>query len=242
MAFSDLFENNKFYHDFQPIVDLARDQAVGYEALFRSGVYPNPESAYNQAIESNKLYELDIRSINEAVHSFLKAEPGVRKKKLFLNAYPSTILHPDFSITMSALLKLFPEGGHPIVLEIIESEAINNFERLSRIIHHLKEQGLLIAVDDFGKGMDNINRTIEVDADYIKLDRYFSINLCHSEKKQAYVSFIVQYCDQFQIKAILEGLETESDIRLARRLGIHYAQGNLLGRPRAVHPNPNNPD
>ncbi|MFX3617897.1 MAG: EAL domain-containing protein [Sporolactobacillus sp.] len=235
MAFSDLLENNKFYHDFQPIVDLACDQTVGYEALFRSGAFPNPESAYNKAIESNQLYELDIRSIHEAVHSFLKAKPEVREKKLFLNAYPSTILNPDFSTAMSALLKLFPDGGRPLVLEIIESEEIDNFEHLSRIIHSLKEQGLLIAVDDFGKGMDNINRTIEVDADYIKLDRYFSINLCHSKKKQAYVSFIVQYCTQFQIKAILEGLETEKDIQLARGLGIHYAQGNLLGKPQAVH-------
>ncbi|CAM3211198.1 EAL domain-containing protein [Sporolactobacillus spathodeae] len=234
MAFSHLIEQKAFYHDFQPIFDLTDEQTVGYEALFRSGAYANPESAYHHAIESNLLYELDISSIDAAVHSFLNAQADVRNKKLFVNAYPSTILHPEFTERMIEILNRFPAGRQSLVLEIIESEEIKNFKRLGEVVRTLKQKGLLIAVDDFGKGGDNINRTIEVDADYIKLDRYFSIDLLLSEKKQAYVSFIVQYCAQFNIKAILEGLEKEEDIKRAKGLGIHYAQGNLLGKPQQV--------
>lgn len=199
MAFSHLIKDKTFYHDFQPIIDLDYHQTIGYEALFRSGAYATPESAYDQAMKSNQLYELDISSIDKAVHSFVHIQDAMTHKKLFVNAYPSTILHPQFATHMDALLNLAREKERPVVLEIIESEEINDFSKLAEVVRALKQEGLQIAVDDFGKGGDNINRTIEVDADYIKLDRYFSINLTCSQKKQAYVSFIAEYCAKFNI-------------------------------------------
>lgn len=120
------------------------------------------------------------------------------------------------------------------MLEIVEHEMITDFIKLTQALKALRKTGILIAVDDFGKGIDNINRTIEIDADYIKLDRYFSIGLSKSNKKQAYVEFLVHYCNRFDVKLIFEGLETESDIDCAQVLGVSYAQGFAIGKPQPI--------
>lgn len=223
-----------FFHHYQPIVNLKTQDIEGYEALFRSHKFINPERAYHFAIRKKKLFELDAHSIQKAVCTFLRDGPIDTNKKLFINVYPSTLLNPNFAPFILQLINHFSIPYHQIVLEIVEHESIKDFSALINVLHHLKSMGLLIAVDDFGKGTDNINRTIEIDSDYIKLDRYFSIGLNGSKKKQAYVDFLVHYCARFNLKLIFEGLETERDIDCARILGVQYAQGYAIGKPQLI--------
>jgi EAL domain-containing protein (putative c-di-GMP-specific phosphodiesterase class I) len=119
-------------------------------------------------------------------------------------------------------------------LEIVEHESIVDFTALLAALNFLKKMGIKIVVDDFGKGVDNINRTIEIDADYIKLDRYFSVGLTKSKKKQAYVEFLVHYCAKFNVKLIFEGMETECDIACAQMLGVSHVQGFAIGKPQSI--------
>ncbi|MET1250330.1 EAL domain-containing protein [Sporolactobacillus sp. STCC-11] len=224
----------KFFHHYQPIVSLQTAEVEGYEALFRSRVFHNPEKAFRRAIRKNQLFEFDIHSLRKALRTFALDGPANKGKKLFLNVYPSTILHRDFVPFILQMIDHCSFPAHQIVLEIVEHESIVDFTALLTAINFLKKMGILIAVDDFGKGADTINRTIEIDADYIKLDRYFSVGLTQSRKKQAYVEFLVRYCTKFNAKLIFEGLETECDIACAQMLGVSFAQGFAIGRPQSI--------
>ncbi|MCL1632648.1 EAL domain-containing protein [Sporolactobacillus sp. CPB3-1] len=234
MWFFRLLQSERFFHHYQPIVNLQTSEVEGYEALFRSKNFRDPKNAYTAAIRKNRLFELDVHSIQKAIHMFARHGPVKKGRKLFLNVYPSTIMHEDFSSFMLQMIERYALPAGQIVLEIVEHEKITDFNSMSDTLRFLQQMGIMIAVDDFGKGSDDINRTIEIDTDYIKLDRYFSVDLLRSRKKQAYVMFLVHYCHQFNVKLIFEGLETANDIGCAQRLGVLYAQGYALGKPQHI--------
>lgn len=231
---SGFIKDELFEHHFQPIVDLTDCTVRAHEALFRSQFFASPEQAFQLAVKKEQLYELDSRSVRKAVDTYLKAGYFEKGKKLFINVYPSTVLNKSFFSLIDHIIDRFPGLSQSIILEFVENERIRDFNKIENAVKELKKYGLGMAIDDFGKGIDDINRTIELDADYIKLDRYFTSHLFTSKRKQAYVKFLVQYCSQFKLKPILEGIETACDIDVARSLGIRYAQGYVLGKPQPL--------
>lgn len=74
---------------------------------------------------------------------------------------------------------------------------------------------------------------IELKPDIIKLDRYLAKNLSHSKAKLRVVEMFVHYC-QDDILLILEGIENQYDLEMAKQLGVRAGQGFLLGKP-AIH-------
>ncbi|WP_353947456.1 EAL domain-containing protein [Sporolactobacillus sp. Y61] len=231
MLWINFITKGKFFHHFQPIVNLENRTIEGFEALFRSPLFSTVEEAYQLAKKKRRLYELDVHSVQKAVRTFAESGQKDKGQKLFLNIYPSTLLHAGLVSVIKDLIGTYPFLAGQLVFEMVENERIDDLSGLQDVLKLIRQAGIRIAVDDFGKGPDNMNRTIEIDADYIKLDRYFSIDLRTSEKKQAYVAFLIRFCEKFHTKLIFEGLETAKDIHYIREMGIHYAQGYALGRP-----------
>lgn len=73
-----------------------------------------------------------------------------------------------------------------------------------------------------------------MEPDFIKLDRYFSIDLQKSKQKQTMIKFLLKYSNVTNCKIILEGIENEEVLKKARKLGVSYAQGFHLGKPAAL--------
>ncbi|WP_138417271.1 EAL domain-containing protein [Aquibacillus sediminis] len=231
MSIENFITAERFFHFFQPIYHLNGREKIGYEALLRSDSYPNPEYVFEAAKQANLLYALDSASIQKAVSSY--QEDGFSKKdgKVFVNILPSTILHQDFPTFISHTKMESHLKTQQIVLEISETENITNYDALKKRILELKALGFQIAIDDFGKGFANIQNLIELEADYLKLDRYLAQDLHQSKQKQSFISFFVNYCEQNESQLILEGLETEAEMEAAQSLGISLGQGYFLCRP-----------
>lgn len=231
MSIKTFISEQKFYHHFQPIYYLYSEERVGYEALIRSSVYPNPEFIFREAKKEERLYELDSRSIHKALSTYHAAGLSKTKEKLFINVLPTTILNRNFPYFLHQIISDNLMKSQEIVIEISETESIEDFNIYTNRILEIKKEGFLIAIDDVGKGYTNIQSIIELKPDYLKLDLYFSRNLHVSKEKQSFVSFYVNYCKQFKIKLILEGLETEEDLEMAKELSVEIGQGYILGKP-----------
>lgn len=231
MSINTFIKEEQFYHYFQPIYNLSNWTKVGYEGLLRSSLYPNPELTFLEAQKEEQLYELDSRSIHKAIHTYHKA--GLRKKdgNLFLNIYPSTILNQKFPSLLNKIIADNYLSSQQIVLEISESELIGEFEDFKIQILELKKQGFLIAIDDIGKGYASFKNIVELEPDYLKLDRYFAKGLHVSKQKQTLISFFLNYCEQYKSQLILEGVECEEEVAAAIALGVSIAQGYAIGKP-----------
>ncbi len=220
------------YHHYQPLWDFKGWTIYGYEAFIRSDIF-NPEELFTVAKRENRLYELDILSIKKAVEKFT----GLGHFTLFVNIYPSTIVHKDFRSFFTSLLDVHPSMIQRLVIElnetIVEQELWESYELKERI-SWLRELGVFIALDDVGNGATTLQKIIDYKPDFIKLDRFFAKKLADSLEKQHMLSFFVSYSNRFKSHLILEGIETTGDLTVAKELKVQMGQGYLLGRPNPI--------
>ncbi|WEG12480.1 EAL domain-containing protein [Pullulanibacillus sp. KACC 23026] len=231
MLIDHFIREEQFYHHFQPIYDIENWYLIGREVLLRSNEFSNPEIPFCLAKQKEKLYELDSRSIHKAISTYHMAGYSKREGKLFVNVYPSTISNGDFPSFIINIMNEFNVSRHQIVLELTETEKIKDLKQFQKIINLLRKSGILIALDDIGKGIEDTQRIIELNPDFIKLDKYFAHDLYMSKKKQDFVRFLQNYCDAYKTYLILEGIETPVDLAFAKSFGIKYGQGYALGKP-----------
>lgn len=234
MLFENFIEKEEFYHYYQPIYNLNDWTIIGYEVFLRSDLFSNPEETFEVARLKKRLYELDSRSIHKAIETFKQAGFAKKHGKLFINVFPSTLQNERFQPFIIDIMNNLQVSCQQIVLEILESEQIEDYTMLKESINSLKNQGFLLAVDDFGKGNSDIRRIIESDPDYIKLDRYFTIDLIKSKEKQFVLKLVLDYCNVFNKKLILEGIELPEHLALAKASGITYGQGYAIGKPTSL--------
>lgn len=220
----------EMYHLYQPIYDVQSGCLVGYEGLLRTIHNINPEESFKHAKKKKRLYELDSRSIHKAFITYLLADESKGLRKLFLNVYPSTIINPKFLPFMRNIIHENRFISQQLILEIVESEKAN-LEQIKKILPELKELGLKIAVDDFGKGTSSLRMLLELQPDFIKLDRYYVTDLLSSEPKRDVIKSLLNFCDKYNSSLIVEGVEDKASLDMLKSLGVKYAQGYLLGRP-----------
>ncbi|MFC7321259.1 EAL domain-containing protein [Halobacillus campisalis] len=217
------------FHHFQPVYDITSWKRIGFEVLLRSKEIKSPEEAFETARKDKKLYDLDTLSIYEAIASFT-ANGFAGKDMLFLNVFPSTIVHKNFMAFIREIALSYPEP-HNLILEISEAESINNIKELAGIVRQIKQTGIKVAFDDIGKGFSDIESIIESKPDYIKLDKYFTRDLDTSKEKQLFVEFIINYCERLDMKLVIEGIEKPTELAIIKYLGGTLAQGYVLGYP-----------
>ncbi|MCL6587394.1 MAG: EAL domain-containing protein [Anoxybacillus sp.] len=232
IAVRDIIINQLFENVFQPIYCLPDLQLVGYESLFRCSFVQNPEELFLRANEHSNIYNINIASIVNSLKEFSVYYKTVCPYNAFLslNVYSSTIEMPFFPRVLEQLSKSVSLFGQQVILEINEPEKIENLDKMFDNIYLLKELGFLIALDGVGKNDYSLKLLIEVAPHVIKIDQSFAKNLAKDDKKQRYVSSIVQLFAE-NTKIILEGIETEEDLRFAKLLGVPYGQGDYLGKP-----------
>jgi EAL domain-containing protein (putative c-di-GMP-specific phosphodiesterase class I) len=210
-------------HWYQPIKQLDTDTVLGYEALVRSKT-PfkfSPLDLFKQAESKGILNYLDCELLYKAANSITNMNPCM----LFLNVFPSTLLEEWF-------LSWWDEHitNSKLVLEVSESEPVSDWGALKTVVQELRMRGVKIALDDMGAGYCFFQHWIELNPDYIKLDSYYALDLAKNELKQRILKYLIELFDD-NTKLVLEGIETEEDLYIAKSLGITCAQGYLLGKP-----------
>ncbi|XJZ26991.1 EAL domain-containing protein [Bacillota bacterium Lsc_1132] len=226
-----IIKNTSFSHSYQPLYRIKGMVELGAEFLFRAE-YGNPEEIFQMAKEKNQLFELDTKSIYKALHT--NFAHLARNGLAFINIYPSTIIHREFLTFIRNLLEHFPGTAQKIVFEIIETEKIADLALLKERINYLKSCGFRVAMDDVGMGWSSLSLIIELEPEFIKLDRYFSIDLATNCKKQKMIQLLLSYFQETNTNVILEGIETTMDLHTALSLDVPYCQGYLLAMPQPV--------
>lgn len=225
-----ILSNEDFYHVYQPIFDIQNDAIFGYEGLFRTKYNLNPEDIFLMAKKNERLYELDSRSVHKALLTYSNVGSSLRSKNLFFNVFPTTITNPLFNTLINKIINENHITSQQLIMEINENEIID-FEETKKVINHLKNIGIRIAIDDFGKGYSSLKSVIELEPEFVKLDKYFLEGLMKSEKKKYIIHTLLSYSKKFNTKLIAEGIEDEKSLLYLQNIGIRYAQGFLLGKP-----------
>lgn len=221
---------------YQPVVDVRTGECSSCEALVRwdskalGFMGPGdfiPLSEYLGLITSIGDYVLE-----EACRQCRYwNEHGIPDFHINVNLSVVQLLQKDVAETMARILKKTGVNPKNIVLEITESFAINDMDRVLDIIKGIKKLGPRIALDDFGTGYSSLNYIKQLPLDIIKVDKTFIDDIVEDEYAQAFIKLIVELSDTIDTDIIVEGVENEAQLNILKELGVDYIQGFYYGKP-----------
>jgi EAL domain-containing protein (putative c-di-GMP-specific phosphodiesterase class I) len=116
-------------------------------------------------------------------------------------------------------------------LEITESVLLSDRVRTSRMLERLVEQGIRIAVDDFGVGYSSLGQLKNLPAHTLKIDRSFVSSMDVDQSDEAIVSATIELAHRLGLDVIAEGVESAEHLQRLRAAECDVGQGHFLGRP-----------
>lgn len=231
----DLIDNEKFEHHFQALYDLHTLKPIGYEALLRTELFKNPQILFDEASQTDRFFDLEIQSVKKALRTYkeINQQPD-NDKKILINVFPSNLADNSFFSELRDYTKELALLPEQIIIEINESESMFNMIPLYQNVERLQEAGYLIALDDVGKGISTLQAIVDLQPDFVKLDRYFAKDLAKSTRKQEMIRALSLFCKNTGSEFVLEGIEIAEDLEVAKSIGVTIVQGFLLARPEPV--------
>lgn len=139
---------------------------------------------------------------------------------------------------ISLIEKALDESGmNPkyLKLEITESVFIKDPKHVADVINKIKSLGVLISIDDFGKGFSSLIHLLQLPIDEIKIDKQFITEIDQNEKKALLVKSMIDIAHGFHLNIVAEGIETKYERDLLIELGCDELQGYLFSPP--ISPN-----
>lgn len=212
---------------YQPIVHLVEDRVVGHEALARFSVAPerSPDQWFAEAAQVGLQQALEVALIEAALQG-LGQLPG--DSYLSLNVSPATILAGALDAALEG------QPLHRLMLEVTEHASVPDYACMAAALRPLRERGLLLAVDDAGAGYASFRHILKLKPDVIKLDGSLIHNLDSDTDCRALAAALIRFAEETGCKVVAEGVETEAELAVLRRLQVNKAQGYLLGRPASL--------
>ncbi|MFB9278051.1 EAL domain-containing protein [Cohnella cellulosilytica] len=217
---------------YQPIVRLGDSKVFGYEALTRcpeGSLFDGPLALFRFAEKNQMALALDRLARETAI----RHSPALAAvQKIFINVTMSIINDPHF-VSGQTVRWLSERGMFPgqVVFELTERSSIDDFDAAKKILAHYRSQGYEIAIDDAGAGYSSLQSIVELNPDYIKVDRSLVSLADKDEMKKHMLRTFVRFAKKMNIRTVAEGIERPEELRLLRAMGFDYAQGYLIGRP-----------
>jgi len=222
--------SSKIISYFQPIIDNKTQEVVKYESLVRlideNNKILSPFVFLDVAKKGN--YYLKITNI-VLEHSFKILQNC--KSDISINLSALDIEQKSMRKKIFALLNEHQEYAHRIVFELLEDEAISDFELIKDFIVEVKKYGVKIAIDDFGAGYSNYERLLQYQPDILKIDGCLIRDIETSSYSLSVVKSIVTFAKEQNLQTIAEFIENESIFNIVRDLGVDYSQGYYFGKP-----------
>jgi EAL domain-containing protein (putative c-di-GMP-specific phosphodiesterase class I) len=223
---------------YQPIVDLRTLEVLGHEVFSRGpagGQFEDAESLFALAERTGRLVEFERLCRARALGSARRHLP--RGRKLFLNTSARALTDSD--VAGAGFVSQVEREGLPhenVVLEINERVAFDGRADAASVLGELKRQGFRIAIDDMGAGYSSLHSVVEMEPDYMKFDVSLVRNIDRSLIKRSLLETLVELAAKIRAEVIAEGIESETELRAVRELGVRLGQGRYLAAPAPVPP------
>jgi diguanylate cyclase (GGDEF)-like protein len=223
----------EFEVHYQPIVDVAKERTVAFEALVRwchpqRGTIP-PSNFIPLAEETGLIIQLGETVLRKACQDAAgwSDEVGVA-----VNLSPVQFKNPNLVSSVKSALTASGLAPGRLELEITESVLLQNSEATLATLHELRAHGVRISLDDFGTGYSSLSYLRSFPFDKIKIDRSFVQELASRDDSMAIVRAVTGLGRSLGIVTTAEGVETAEQLDLLRKEGCTQVQGYLFSKPR----------
>jgi diguanylate cyclase (GGDEF)-like protein/PAS domain S-box-containing protein len=217
---------------YQPIVELATGDAVGYEALLRleDGRDPiTPQEVVKAAEDTGIVDRLGEWTLAHALRDVarLNAGPGPRPRYVGVNVSPGQLRRPTF--VQMVRRQVADAGVDPslLVLEVTEDMRVgDDNDRSWAFLAELRGDGSRVAIDDYGTGHATLSYLRQPGIDIVKIDQSFLVDAT-SPRGIALLRYITALCTELGLLQIADGVSDAESRDVLIRLGCQFGQGHL---------------
>lgn len=221
---------------YQPKLNLRCGTVVGFEALLR---WQHPERGlvapgeFLPLIEQTDLIaDIGEWAISQVLHQVDQWQRDGQCWGVSVNIAARHFQRENFVERLQQLLAQYPDVDPRLLdLEIAESVAIDNIERVTGHLEACQALGVQFSLDDFGTGYSSLSYLKRLPTQTIKIDRTFVSDILHDKDDLALTKAVISLARAFGREVIAEGLESFEHGQLLMRMGCEVAQGYFIARP-----------
>jgi len=223
---------------YQPMFDLLTANVVGVEALLR---WHHPERGLIGPDEFLPL--IHKHGLMAAVTDFVitKALDDVTRWQslaaqlpVAVNLFAPSLADLDLP---DRLMRALSDRGletTALTVEITESLFLDNLDQTQTVLKCLRQNGIRIAIDDFGSGYSALSYLRDLSIDEVKLDRDFIAPILADPRAAAVVRAVIDLSHELGLRTVAEGVENAETASRLREYGCDVAQGYFFSPPLSV--------
>lgn len=235
-------EDDRFVLFAQPIVPLAGPgEGLHLELLLRldggAGEFVSPAVFIPAAERYGLMPQIDRWVVSQAFAAIAAHVADAASPPLFkcaINLSGQSIGDPSFADFVRAEFRRYGTPPDLVCFEITETSAIANLSTARVFIEQMKVLGCSFSLDDFGAGMSSFGYLKNLDVDYLKIDGGFVKDIVDDRIDRAMVEMIHHIGRVTGKRTIAEFVESEAILAALREIGVDYAQGYAIARPRPL--------
>lgn len=236
---NDLKKDNYILY-YQPIVDFRVKRVRGVEALLRlrkDSKVLTPYHFMKDIEDANMMKEITLWVLKRAIkdYNIIKGYENINDKDFYIsiNVSFNEIEDLKFLNKVIEIVRNSNIGENSICLEIVEKFGAEEIEKIRENIKFLQDNGILIAIDDFGVEYSNLDLLKKIDSNIIKLDKFFADGISDSEISLKVIDFILDICRLSDKSIVLEGVEEKEQVDIIKTFLYEkiYIQGYYFSKP-----------
>ena len=225
---------------YQPIIDFKYKRVRGFEALLRlmkDGQVLTPYYFMKDIEDANMIQDVTLWILKKVIQDYniIKCYDFICRNDFYIsiNVSFNEIEDLKFLNKVIEIVRNSNIGENSICLEIVEKFGADEINKIQENIRILQENGILIAIDDFGVEYSNLDLLKKIDSNIIKLDKFFVDELNDSEISVKVIDFILDICRLSNKSIIIEGVEEKYQVDIIKTFLYEkiYIQGYYFSKP-----------
>nr|EES52601.1 MAG: diguanylate cyclase/phosphodiesterase with PAS/PAC and GAF sensor(s) [Leptospirillum ferrodiazotrophum] len=218
---------------YQPILDLGKNALVGLEALARlkgdDGILLSPRE-FLGSLSSSDLFELTRQVLERVLVDIPALSERFPDLWVSVNVDPQSVTE-ECVTCLGQMLEGASVASGRIFLEILEARDFAENSGILETLHHLRNLGVRLAMDDVGSAYSSLLRLKELPVDKVKLDQGFIRTIEDNPRDLHFVGAVQELVSRMGLTLVVEGVETEGVLDAMRSMEIDMLQGYALSRP-----------
>ncbi|MBS9719194.1 EAL domain-containing protein [Tianweitania sp. BSSL-BM11] len=220
---------------YQPQVDLATQEVVGFEALLRwrhaTRGLVSPLEFIPVAEETGLIGAIGEWVLRTACRDAVQWPEAIT---VGVNLSPLQFRNPSLAQTVMSALASSGLAAERLELEITENALLEDTDTVLVLLKQLRDLGVRVSMDDFGTGYSSLAYLQKFPFDRLKIDQSFVRGMGANPEASAIVRAVAALGASLGIKTTAEGVETEEQLAAIRNEGCTHVQGYFTGRPMAL--------
>ena len=184
------------------------------------------------AEQSGLIQGIDQWVAREAIRLAKRLQEAGRKETLGFNLSRWAFVDPEMLDYISREIEESGVDTSMLLVEMTETSALADVTSAQRFMAGLRKLGIRFALDDFGVGYSSFHHLKRLPVDFLKIDGSFVRDLTHNHADREIVAAMVKIAHGLDIKTIAEAVHSEAVLDVTREIGVDYAQGYWIARPR----------